>query len=556
MRPTRLLCVITCSLIASGATAQDADRIFSNGNIYTVNTDAPWAEAVAIRDGKFVAVGTNENAMALAGSGSDVVDLGGRFVLPGLVDAHTHGITALYSRQNWLVLDNSSPEALLQSVKDYADANPDKEWITGETWPPGMFPNDAPEASLLDDIVPNRPVYLVDQSGHSAWMNTKALELMGFNDPDLELDPRAVIVRDENGNPTGTVREFAMGYARQFLPERTLEEWTNASRAMMADYHSNGFTATRLAGGDLDRLEALRTLEAAGDLGMYISVAMDYDRFDEFGTKEEQLAALRQSPDYGSELIGPMGLKMFLDGTQLGRQAWNFDAYPGFPDNFGDQFYEDDELNRLVDELTGEGFFVMAHATGDRAVNQILNAIEAAQTNHPDATVRHHPTHNIQISVDDIPRFAELGVAAELSPQLQVTEELNNTIVGLLGEAIARSRLWQARRLIDGGNELALASDWTVSPLSPWLGIEQVVTRRFAPVTAITMEEAIRAYSYGGAHAIQKEDQIGSIEVGKSADMIVLSQDLFQLEQEGRLEEISETRVLTTVFRGDTVYQE
>lgn len=549
------LSVMALATLAGNAVAQGADTIFTNGKIYSVNADAPWAEAVAIRDGKFIVVGTNEEAMALAGDGSDVVDLNGQLVLPGLVDAHTHGFTALYARQQWLVLDGSSPEALLQSVKDYADANPDKEWITGESWPNGMFPDDAPEAAWLDAIVPDRPVYLVDQTGHSAWMNTMALEIMGFDDPGLELDPRALVLRDDAGNPTGTVREFAMGYARQFLPERTVEDWTAAGRAMMEDYHSYGFTATRLAGGSLDRLEALRALENDGDLKMFVSVAMDYDRFDEFGTKEEQLAAMRASREFETDLIGPMGLKMFLDGTQLARQAWNFEAYPGFPDNFGDQFYEDAEVNSLVDELTGEGFFVMAHATGDRAVNQILNAIEAAQANHPDATVRHHPTHNVQVSFDDMARFAELGIAAELSPQNQVTEELNETIVGLLGEAIARSRLWQARQLIDAGNELALASDWTVSPLSPWLGIEQVVTRQFAPVTAITMEEAIRAYSFGGAHAIQKEDTIGSIEVGKSADLIVLNHDLFELEKEGRYDDISETQVLTTIFRGETVYQ-
>ncbi|MGI9369021.1 MAG: amidohydrolase, partial [Ruegeria sp.] len=507
----------------SVAAAQDADMVFTNGKIYTVNSDAPWADAVAIENGIFVAVGSHDDAMAHAGSGTEVIDLNGQFVLPGLVDAHTHGFSALYTRQNWLVLDASSREALLQSVKDYADANSDNEWITGETWPPGMFPEDAPEAAWLDEIVPDRPVYLVDQSGHSAWLNTKALEIMGFDNPDLELDPRAVVLRDDAGNPTGTIRELAMGYARQFLPERTVEEWTDAGRAMMQDYHSNGFTATRLAGGSLDRLEALRTLEQAGELQMYISVAMDYDRFDEWGTKEEQLDAMRKSREFETELVGPMGLKMFLDGTQLSRQAWNFEAYPGFPDNFGDQYYQTEEMKGLVKDLTGEGFFVMAHATGDRAVNQILDAIEAAQAAHPDATVRHQPTHNIQISMDDMGRFSELGIVAELSPQLQVNEGLNDTIVGLLGEAIARSRLWQARQLIDAGNELALASDWTVSALSPWLGIEQVVTRRFAPATAITMAEAIRAYSYGGAHILQKENEIGSIETGKSADMIVVN---------------------------------
>jgi len=197
------------------AFAQDADVILHNGVIYTSGMDAQFAEAVAVKDGKLLTVGTADAVKAQLGGSTEVIDLKGGFLMPGLVDAHTHGFEDYHKPLFALQVDESSPEALLRSVTHFAEKHPDKKWITGGGWPNGMFPDDAPTAAMLDEAVADRPVFLIDKSAHSAWLNTKALEMAGFLEKDFEEGKGFVVERDEKGVPSGTIREYAIGFARR-----------------------------------------------------------------------------------------------------------------------------------------------------------------------------------------------------------------------------------------------------------------------------------------------------------------------------------------------------
>ena len=185
-----------------------ADAVYINGTIYTVNEAQPWAEAVAIKDGAFLVVGSASDVEAVTGRSTSITDLGGAFAMPGIVDAHTHGIDSTHPSLFLLTLDGTDQETLLASLKKYADENPDKEWIVGGTWPIGMFPNENPHREMLDAVVPDRPVFLRDQSGHSVWLNSKAIEIAGLDDSNIELDPRAIVERYEDGRASGTIRNL------------------------------------------------------------------------------------------------------------------------------------------------------------------------------------------------------------------------------------------------------------------------------------------------------------------------------------------------------------
>lgn len=553
-------------LVAEGAigAVDVADVILHNAKFYTVNEKQPWAQAVAIKDGKFLTVGSEKEVRQHLSDKTEVIDLEGRFVIPGLVEAHTHGIEDYYSPLFLLDVDTTSQESLLRSVKKYAQDNPEKEWIVGGMWPAGMFENDSPTREMLDEAVSDRPVYLIDQSAHSAWLNSKAIEIVKLDDPELELDERAVVERDDSGRATGTIREFGMGYVKRFVPERPLDELAETVRQMQGVYHGYGITATKLAAEPLANVKAASAVEKEGGLKMHLKMAMVYDKFDVPSTPEEDLTAVEEARQYTSDLIDPTGIKLFLDGTQLDAAAWNVKPYHDDPENFGTSYYSPQEIQEMVAWATERDISLTAHACGSRAVREFLNAVEKAKQKFPEATMRHQPTHNIQIEPEDRGRFKELGLAAELSPILIMNPPLMELLESKVSRDVLINEMWPARGIIDSGSVLALASDWNVSPLNPWGIMEYMVTReneefpemgRVAPKSAISVGEAIRAYTYGGAYAIGWDNKLGTIEPGKSADLVVLDRNLIEQEKNGQNHRINETTILYTMFRGEVVYE-
>ena len=539
--------------------AQMAQTIYTNGKIVTVDPNQPVVEAVAIADRKFIAVGSAADVAAHKGPQTKVIDLGGAFAMPGIVDVHMHPFEDFH-RDTYLlgIEDNSTPEAILAAVKAYADANPDKEWIVGGSWPPGMFADEAPTRQMLDEILPDRPVFLQDQSAHSVWMNTKALELAGFMEAkDADLPEGSVVVRDANGVPSGTIREFAIGYARRSMPPFPAEEMIGTARGFQKLFHSLGLTTVKTAAGYQSHIDAVHALDKAGEWKLRMHMAMSYNYYDAGSTLQEQIDAIKSADKYVLEFFDPRGFKIFMDGTPPTREGWVVDPYPG-TDNYGVHYYSPPDLAVIYSMATQMSRVVMAHATGDRSVREVLNAIKTARKTYPDSPLRHHPTHNGLVHDDDLQMFKDLDLTVELSPIAWFPADTVASFEQIMGRS-AVANYTNPRRLLDAGLNIAVASDWSVGPLNPWWRISFLVSRirpddpesgPFLPDSAISPQEAIRASTLGPAHVIGVDDETGSIAVGKFADMIVLDRDITAIPPV----DIKDTKVLRTLFAGEEVH--
>ncbi|NOD36028.1 MULTISPECIES: amidohydrolase [unclassified Ruegeria] len=559
MKNLTVLGIAASILTLSSANAQEADTIYTGGTIFTVNAEIPLAEAVAIKNRKFIAVGSAESVENHRGPETQVVDLNGGFAMPGIIDVHMHPFEDFH-RDSYLlgIEDNSTPESILAEIKAYADANPDKEWIIGGSWPPGMFPDEAPTRELLDSVIPDRPVFIQDQSAHSVWMNTKALELSGIMAArDADLPDGSVVVRDGFGVPSGTIREFAIGFARRSMPPFPKEEMIGTARGFQDLFHSLGITSVKAAAGYQSHIDAVHALNDAGEWKLRMHMAMSYNYYDAGSTLDEQIETIQSADDYVLDFFDPRGFKIFLDGTPPTREGWLVNPYPG-TDNFGVHYYSPADLLALYSLATEMDRVVMAHGTGDRSVRESLNAIKAVKKAFPESDIRHHPTHNGLIREEDIKRFADLGLTIELSPIVWFPSATVKTFEDVMGRMNVAAYT-NPRRLLDAGAEVAFASDWSVGPLDPWARIGFLVSRvrpddpesgPFFPQNAVTASEAIRASTLGPAHVIGVENETGSIEVGKFADMIVLDRDITKIEST----DIKNTKVLRTVFAGEEVY--
>ncbi len=539
-------------------TSPAAELVFTNGRIYTVEGEQDWVEAVAISDGRFVAIGSTEDIKPYIGAQTQVEDLGGKFAMPGLVDPHTHMFED-YHNQHFAfgIEDNSSKESILAAVGAYAREKPGDGWIIGGSYPNGLFPDDSPHKEWLDEVVGDRPTCIADQSAHSWWCNTRALEIAGIIG-DAELREGAIVHRNEQGEPSGTVLEHAIGHMRQFTPPVPQQEWEEVGRGFMDWLNSMGFTTVQLAAGNEAHLMAATNLESGGELSVRLAVALNYGYFDSPDSIEEEYAFIQRASEYKTEHVDPGYVKIFMDGTPTSRTGWLVEAYADDPDFFGSGYYNAEELDAIYKDFTAKGVAVMAHATGSRSVREILNAIERSQATFPDSPVRHHITHNGVIHPDDLPRYAKLGITADLAPIMPIPPFLYGAAVDVMGEQRTRNYA-NPRAVLDAGGEVAIGSDWSVADIDPWHRIAFLVSRRDAnnpdwgtmtSENAISVAEAIRAYTWAAAHAINKETVTGSIVVGKYADMIVLDRDPFAIEAT----DIADTRVLQTIFAGKVVF--
>ena len=537
-----------------------ADTVYTNGKIYTVNATQPWAEAVAIKDGKFLVVGSADEVADVTDDRTHVIDLDGQFVMPGIVDPHMHPFDDHHRELFTLnIEDASTPESILAAVKAYAAANPDKEWIYGGAWVDAVFPDNEPRREMLDAVVADRPVFLLHDGAHSAWLNTKALELTGFmKTRDEDLPEGSVVIRDENGVPTGTIREFALGFARRSMPPFPAEEYIETGRRFQKLFHSLGITTVKAAAGTPTHAEAVVALDKMGEWKLRMQMAMNYNYYDEAGTFEQQIAVIEDADRYVLPLFDPRGFKLFMDGVPPARSGWVIDPYPG-TDNTGVHYYDRESLLpifRMAEEL---GRTVILHATGDRSVREILGVLETVKKEFPNSMLRHHITHNGMIHPDDLDRFKLLGLTVELSPIVPFPKSTFDIFAKVMGQE-AVSRYTNPRSVLDAGLNVAVASDYASGPLDPWVRIGWLVSRispqdpdggPIFPENAITAEEATRASTLGAAHVIKVEDVTGSIEVGKAADMIVLDRDITTIPATA----IKDTKVMHTVFAGETVYQ-
>lgn len=544
---------------ADVACGQTADTIVVHGKVYTLNTKQPWAEAVAIAGDKIVAVGSDVEIEKLRKPGTKVVNAGGRLVMPGFVDCHIHFLDGSLSlgRVN---LEGAKDVADIQRrLREYAAKHPGNDWILGRGWDYAMFGAAAlPDRKDLDEVFPDRPAYLEGYDGHTYWANSKALALAGItkNTPN---PPNGIIVRDpKTGEATGALKEAAHGLVGKIVPVPTRAEKLEALRAGMKWANEHGLTRVHSAGGDFEELPLFDELrrEKQQTLRFYIAYFLDPPELRPADI--EKIEAARKK--YADDWISGGAVKMMVDGVIESHTAAMLEPYNDDPSLKGKLFWDPDKYKAAVAELDKRGLQLFTHAIGDYGVRTALDAYENAEKVNGTQGRRPRIEHIETIQAVDIPRFGKLGVIASMQPlHSYPNDDTLNVWAPNIGPDRA-GRAWVWKSIANDGGRLAFGSDWPVVTLNPWEGVQTAITRQtteqkpeggFVPEQRLSVADAIRGYTLGAAYAGRREKAEGSIEAGKLADLIVVSQNVFDVDPH----KIGETKVVTTMVGGRIVYQ-
>jgi predicted amidohydrolase YtcJ len=532
-----------------------SDLVLRNGAIYTMNAAREWAEAVAVDDGRIVYVGPDSAVKKWIGGHTQVIDLHGKMLLPGFHDSHVHPLSGGIELGECNLNGLTTQEQTLEAIRRYAQQNPAAPWIRGGGWDLPIFPSANPHKSLLDQIVPDRPVYLSAADGHSVWVNSKALQIAGItkNTPDT---PSGRIERDpKTGEPTGTLREDAAGLVAKYLPEYTKEDHLNGLRRGLEMANRFGIISLQEASADSNDLQAYLELDRRGELTARVVAAIDIN-LAQGVAQIPRLVALRKK--FQGKRLRANSVKIFADGVIEARTAAMLAPYLDYG-GLGKANLEAEALKTLVTALDSAGFQVHIHAIGDRGIRMALDAYQAARAKNGSRDSRHHLAHLELIDPGDIPRFRQLGVIANFQPlwayaDLYITE-LTEPALGP-----ARSRwLYPIASVMKTGAVVAGGSDWSVSSMNPLDAMQVAVTRRgladsagavWRPEELVDLAPMIAGYTINGAYVNFEEKETGSIETGKAADLILLDRNIFEIPAHT----IHRAKVLLTLLGGKEIY--
>jgi predicted amidohydrolase YtcJ len=539
--------------------AAAADLVLTGGRIFTADAARTWAEALAVRAGRIVAVGGDRDVRPLVDAGTRVIELRGRTVTPGFGDSHVHPPMAGLARIRCELHGRHGLDEYLATVAAYAAANPDAEWITGGGWSLSDFPGGLPRREDLDRVCPDRPVFLPNRDGHDAWVNTEALVRAGID--KMTSDPAdGRIARDEDGNPTGTLHEGAMTLVERLVPQATPEDLRRATLESQRHLHSLGITNWQDAWVTPVEEAAYRALGESGELTARVVGGLWWER--EQGLEQiDELVERRALGPAGR--FRPTSVKLMCDGIVENQTASMtepyFDVHGHATDNRGKDFIDPEVLKQAVVRLDALGFQPHFHALGDRAVRQALDAVEAARQANGWSDTRPHLAHIQVVHPDDLPRFRALGALANAQPYWAVLEDqMTELTLPFLGPVVA-ARQYPFRSLRRHGATLVMGSDWSVSTPDPFAQMEVAVNRvpdvdrsaaPFLPDERLELVDILGAATAGSAYA-NHLDEAGVLAVGRLADLAVLDRDLFDRGQGP----IGETRVLATFVEGVTVYE-
>ena len=535
------------------------DLAFVNGRVATMSSAAPFTDALATAGGRILALGEQAVRERVA-TGTEVVDLGGRFLAPGFHDAHAHPLHGGIERLRCDLNDSADPDECLRRVADHARRRgPTDAWVLGGGWEMGLFPGGTPERSALDAVTGDRPAYLLNRDHHAAWVNSAALRRAGL-DRTVPDPPGGRIERDETGEPAGTLHERAADLVADLLPSTPDAEARAGLLEGQRYLRSCGVTTWHdaILGdylGHTDPLPLYRDLAAEGALTGTVRGALWWDP-DRDEAQIEQLRARASSTEDGRFRTNTV--KIMVDGVCESRTASMLRPYLGGHDH-GISFVDGSALVRAVRALDAAGFQVHFHAVGDRAVRDALDAVAAARASNGHNDLRHQIAHAQIVAHEDLPRFAELGVAVNMQAAWAVNDvDMTDLTTPLLGAERA-GRQYPFRSLRDTGAVLAAGSDWPVSDADPMLAAHVAVNRRepgtdqpaFRPEQGLSFAEMLTAYTSGSAWVDHLETNKGSLEVGKDADLVVLDRDPFRVPPE----EIGHVRVDLTFCHGRLVHE-
>jgi predicted amidohydrolase YtcJ len=531
------------------------DLVLYNGQLHSQDPKFPQATALALRGDRILAMGQDDEILALGDGRAPTINLAGRRVLPGLIDSHFHLYQWALLMRGVQLADAGSLDRVRERVRGAVAAARPGEWILGRGWNQTEWPHPAlPGRADLDDIAPHNPVALWRSDGHLAWVNSQTLRAAGITaeTPDPEA---GIIDRDETGHPTGILRERAISLVRDVMPPPQDDELDQALQVAMVAAQRLGLTGVhdmRISDKEEGRasFRAYQRLRAEGKLGLRICMMLTVEHLGD-------AVALGLRSGFGDDQLYVGGVKIFADGSTGARTAWMLepfeDAGSGLP------LTRPDELAHLIGRAHEAGLATAVHAIGDRAIRELLNVFDQVLAKHPATLaplVPHRIEHVQHGHPDDLGRLAALGLVASVQP-LHIADDMV-----MIDRACGERARWAYafRTLLSAGTVLAFGSDCPVAAPDPLWGIHAAVTRRrrdgtppegWHPEQRLSVAEAVWAYTLGSAHAGGQSAHLGSLTPGKLADLVVLDRDIFTIPYE----EIAQARVCLTVFNGQVVYR-
>lgn len=540
---------------------EPADLILKNGYIYTVDGRSSIAESVAIKKGKIAFVGNNIDANKFIGSNTQIIDLDGQLMLPGFMDAHCHLISSYRYFNELNIYGLKTYKEVQDVIKKYIVEHPEAKYIKGRGWSDTSFPGNGPDKKMIDEIVDHIPVSFSSDGGHAVWVNSKTLDLAGINAHTANTVGGVVERYPGTNEPNGTLRENAASLVSFVFPSYTIENLM--SGLIQYQKMANSFGITNIHDAYLDagsdETEAFRTLENNHRLNIRVRASLYID--PQQSTEQIQLL-LDERKKNTNALFQTNSAKIFMDGVIEGGTAFLKEPYKTQPDNYGKLLWNLDSLKKMCIALEKEHFQIHVHSIGDAATAVTLDAFEAAAIHNGMRDRRNSITHLQLLDKSDFKRFNKLNVIAITQPYWFIKDDYYYNIqIPYLGQERA-DKEYPMKSFYDAGVIVASSSDFPVTiPCNPLNAIQYGITRNKStnndpketlwPEESVTLEQMIRSFTINAAYANFMEKETGSIEVGKSADLIILNKNLFKISPL----EINTAKVLTTYFQGKVVYQ-